>query len=134
MAFFKNKEEYNRYLCEKQEARQRKLGAPQAQPVEHSSSVDREIQGLHIPIIEWCNKQWPRVKYIHARTDIPSGITVGCQDFTLFLPGGRVLCIECKRGDGKMSADQLAWKKEMEMLGHAVYVIRSMAEFYELVK
>ena len=129
MAFFKDDAEYQRYLIEKRSSRQRELGILPPEP-----PVDREIKGLHLPIIDWCNAQWPRVKYIHARTDIPSGIAEGAQDFTLFLPGGRTLCIECKAKDGKLSDEQRIWAKEMDMQGHTVHIVRSMAEFIALVE
>jgi len=51
---------------------------------------------LHEKIIAHCESQWPRWKFIHARTDRRSTIAVGCQDFTIFMPGG-VLCVECKK-------------------------------------
>ena len=87
---------------------------------------------LHDEIIRHCNSQCPRWKYIHARTDQKSTIGVGVHDFTIFLPGGRVLCIECKTRLGKLTPEQLAWKLEMEMLGHAVHVVRSFQEFIVL--
>ncbi len=95
--------------------------------------VNQESE-LHDEIESWCLSQHPRVKYIHARMDKPSCIAVGCQDFTLFLPGGRTFCVELKAKGGKLSPEQLAWRKEMEMLGHKVHVAWSMEEFRILVK
>jgi hypothetical protein len=40
---------------------------------------------LHDEIIEWCNEQRPRVKYIHARMDRKSTINKGANDF-YFIP------------------------------------------------
>lgn len=92
------------------------------------SKIEREL-ALHDQIIAHCSKQWPRWKYIRANPAAKSTIAEGCQDFTIFLPGGRVLCVECKRTDGKLGDTQQIWAKEMEMLGHKVHVVRSMDEF-----
>ena len=97
--------------------------------------ANREVGkgGLHEQIINHCNAQWPRWKFIHARTDRRSTIAVGCQDFTIFMPGG-VLCVECKKVGGKLSAEQLAWEMEMMGLGHVVYVVETLEQFLRLVK
>lgn len=87
---------------------------------------------LHEEIVSYCDSQRPRWKYIHARTDKKSTIGVGVCDFVLFLPNGKTACIECKSKTGKLSEAQLIWKKEMEMLGHTVHVIRSFQEFVVL--
>lgn len=95
-------------------------------------AVSDELQ-LHDEIISYCNKQFPRWKYIHANPSQKSCIAVGAQDFTLFMPGGKLLCIECKAKGGKWSIEQMAWRKEMEMLGHTVVEIVSMQEFFKLI-
>lgn len=88
---------------------------------------------LHNRIIKHCREQWPAWKYIHANPVVKSTIGKGCQDFTLFLPSGRILCVECKARDEKPDKDQLIWHKEMEMLGHTVHVVRSFDEFLKLL-
>lgn len=88
---------------------------------------------LHDKIIAYCNQQWPRWKFIHARMDQRSTIAVGCQDFTIFAPG-RVLCIECKKQGGKLSIPQLEWKLEMQKLGHVVHVMERFEEFVEIAE
>lgn len=95
-------------------------------------AVVREMD-LHDDIIAHCNQQRPRWKYIRANPVVESTIAEGSQDFTLFLPVGRLLCIECKSKTGKLSPKQLAWRLEMEMLGHTVHVVRSFSEFLSLV-
>lgn len=95
------------------------------------AKIERELD-LHDQIIRYCNAQWPKWKYIHARTDKRSTIAAGCQDFTIFAPG-RVLCIEVKRPGGKLDPDQQGWAKEMQMLGHTVHTVRSMDEFIALL-
>ncbi len=95
---------------------------------------------LHESIMKYCDRQWPRWKYIRARMDKKSTMQVGCQDFTIFARvkidedyGARVFCIECKARNEKPSPEQLAWHKEMEMVGFTVHVVRSMDEFLEVV-
>lgn len=91
-------------------------------------AVSQEMD-LHDGIMRHCDQQWPRWKYIRHRPDRPSGIQLGAQDFTCFLPDGRVLCIECKSKTGKLSDDQLIWRAEMAQLGHTVHEVRSMEHF-----
>lgn len=93
-------------------------------------AVEREIP-LHNKIIKWLDSQHPRWKYIRARSDRESTIAVGAQDFTIFAPVGRTICIECKAKGGKLSTDQRIWRKEMEMLGHTVHTIWSFEEFLQ---
>jgi len=90
--------------------------------------------GLHQQIINHCNAQWPRWKFLHSRTDRKSTVEVGSHDFTIFLPKGRVLCLECKAKGGKLSSEQLGWIHEMKTLDHPVWTIYSFAEFLELVE
>ena len=53
-----------------------------ATPTEPANSSQPE-RVLHDKIISYCNLQWPRWKFIHARTDQPSTIGVGVCDFTI---------------------------------------------------
>lgn len=95
--------------------------------------VIREIPELHKPIIDWCRNQVPAVPFINSRPDCASTIGEGVQDFTMFYRG-KVLCIECKAKNGKQSEAQRDWAHIMGRQGFTVHVIRSFAEFLELVK
>lgn len=88
---------------------------------------------LHQSIIGYCESQWPKWKFIRCRMDKPSTIAKGAQDFTIFLPNGRTLCVECKKKDGKLDADQLGWAHEMQKNHHTVHVVRSFEEFLNLL-
>lgn len=101
--------------------------------IQGPGAVKLEIP-LHNRIIEYCNLQWPKWKYIHANPTTRSTIQEGCQDFTVFLPGGRTICIECKAKGGKPTKEQQIWAKEMEMLGHTVHLVFSFDQFLNLVK
>jgi len=98
-----------------------------------SEPVEKEAT-LHRQIMDWCNGQWPRWKFIHARTDQRSTIQIGSHDLTVFGPFPKCLLIECKTKTGKLSEDQLIWKAEMSQLGWTVEVVRSMGEFLTLIK
>lgn len=60
--------------------------------------------------------------------------TEGEPDFVILMPNGRTLMIECKSKKGKSTAEQLAIHAWARTLDHTVHVIRSMEEFYELIK
>lgn len=101
--------------------------------VHYSPPVEKEIP-LHDEIIRYCNAQWPVWKFRHARTDRKTTEEKGVEDFTIFLPGGKTLHIECKAKNKKQTIDQRDWAKQLEMLGHRVHVCRSMEEFLQLTK
>jgi hypothetical protein len=98
-----------------------------------NAPVDRE-KDLHNMIRLWCDGQHPRVKYAYQRTDKPSGLAAGFPDFLLLMPNGKILLIECKRKGGKLSDDQLAFHKELDMLGHKCHVVYTFAEFLTIVR
>ncbi len=89
---------------------------------------------LQDEIAAYCNNQFPKWKFIRCRMDQPSTIAVGAQDFTIFLPGGRVFCIECKAGNKKRTPEQDGWALEMSKLGHEVHLIRSFDRFLEILE
>ncbi len=132
MGYFKNEFEYQQFLQKKQEARKREVEAKDPDLSPAMAGCDDEIK-FHKEIITYCNKQWPRWKYIYSRPDMPATIGAGIQDFTVFLPGCKLLCIECKKRDGKLSDAQRNWKHEMKRLGHEVHIVRSMEEFLVVV-
>ena len=90
--------------------------------------------GLQEQIAAHCNAQWPQWPFIQARSDKPSTIAAGAQDFTLFLPKGRLLCVETKAKGGKVTPQQLAWRLRMEMAGHKVHLCYSFNQFLELAQ
>jgi hypothetical protein len=108
--------------------RQGKYADVPAENVHRSEHVTDELK-LHDEIIAWCNKQHPRIKYIHARTDRRSTIATGAHDFTIFFPNGKTICIEVKSKTGKLSTEQLAWRAEMKRLSHVIFVVRAFGEF-----
>ena len=97
-------------------------------PLAHSDPVDSEAK-LHSQIMEWCDSQWPRWKYLHCRMDRKSTVAPGVHDLTVFGPHPLVLLIECKKKDGKLSEEQLCWIAEMKMIHWNVHVVYSFEEF-----
>jgi len=93
-----------------------------------SEPVERE-RDLHDDIMTWCKSQWPQIKFRHARMDRATTEELGCEDFTLFLPEGRVAHIECKKKGQKQTQEQLAWACQLGRLGHKVSVVTNMEEF-----
>lgn len=88
---------------------------------------------LHTEIIEHCNAQWPKWKFIHSRMDQPTQNEKGVPDFVIALPGNRVAFIEAKRIGEKVSPAQRDWHAEMAKLGHTVHVVHTMEEFLLVV-
>ena len=118
---------YTEYL--EHEAR---LAAKREKVIASGNPVDREGE-LHERIIAFCNAQWPRWKFCHARMDKATTEAVGTEDFTIFLPKNITLHFECKKKGGKLSDAQQCWRKELAMLGHEVHVIQSMEDFLGVV-
>lgn len=106
--------------------------APKLIPMS-DEGVSREIEQLHEPILKWCREQIPQVPVIHARTDIASTIANGVPDFAI-LYRGKCLLIEAKSKTGKLSEAQQIWSFLAERQGFKVKLIRSMTEFYELIR
>lgn len=93
--------------------------------------VTREAD-LHNQIFEHCRSNgWIA---LHGSMSERTSRTLGEADYTILMPNGRVLFVECKTKTGKLSTAQMAMKAWMAKLGHTMHVVRSMAEFLELTK
>lgn len=92
-----------------------------------------EIENLHRPIEDWCRHQHPIVPYFYTRPDKASGAMPGTVDFGL-LYRGKIILVECKTRDGKVSPVQAIWHRLAELQGHTVHVVRSMDEFHRLIE
>lgn len=96
-------------------------------------AVEEEIP-LHHEIIKWCKDQFPRVPYVHSRTDKRSRTKKGTPDFIIGYRG-KTYWIECKDRDGKRSTDQLTFTLLLELQGlKDVYgICRSFTEFLSII-
>lgn len=102
--------------------REKRIGPPAA---DEACEVEA---GLHSEIAQECRRRgWLA---FHGRMDKASGRTLGEPDFTILMPDGVVVFLECKTRTGKRSTDQLAVAAVAERLGHSVHVVRSMAEVH----
>ncbi len=91
--------------------------------------VQRESD-LHDQVTDECRRRgW---MYIHSQYGVATRSTIGCPDFIVLADNGRVLWVECKRKDGKLSKEQQAFKAMAEKLGHKVHIVRSLTEFVTL--
>jgi hypothetical protein len=99
-------------------------------PSPGTSGVPRE-SGLHEEIFDECRRRgWIA---LHGSMAERTCRTLGEPDFVILADGGRVLFVECKSRNGKLSPAQNALKFHAEKLGHAVHVVRSMEEFLKLL-
>jgi hypothetical protein len=99
-------------------------------PAAGASGVSRESE-LHEEIFDECRRRgWIA---LHGSMAERTCRTLGEPDFTILAAGGRVLFVECKTRSGKLSPAQAALKHHAEKLGHSVHVVRSMAEFFQLL-
>lgn len=104
--------------------------ARQGRQHESQGGVDKE-SGIHAQILDECKRRgWIAFHGSMARKTFR---TPGEPDFILFADRGRVFAIEAKTARGKLSPEQLAIKAWSEKLGHTVHVVRSFAEFLEIV-
>lgn len=94
--------------------------------------VDREAD-LHRQIIDFCNSQWPRWKYIHCRMDRETSIDVGAPDFIIFAPKSQTIALECKAKGNKLSLEQNIWIRELNLLNHTCHVVYNFDQFLAVV-
>ena len=98
-----------------------------------SQAVEREIEELHRPIMEDCD----RMGWIYARSD-PTRPThrtpAGEPDFLIWGEYPLMLLVECKARGKKPSHDQLICHARFRKLGWTVHIVRSHAEFRAVVE
>jgi hypothetical protein len=86
---------------------------------------------LHESIRQECGRQGWLV--FHGSMAHSTFRTEGEPDFVILAPG-HTLLIECKTRTGKLSTAQRAVHAWARNLGHTVYVVRSMEEFYSVLR
>jgi hypothetical protein len=91
----------------------------------------REIEDIHIPFLAWLNEL--AIPRVYHRPDRRSGIQVGWPDFTIAWMG-RVVFIEAKTPDGRLSKVQENVHKFIRASGNRVEVCRSVEECKEAVR
>jgi hypothetical protein len=103
------------------EQMQARLNRPNADP-----PLERE---LHAEIMDYCDTQWPRWKYIHSRMDKATRNQLGVPDFAIYLPETRFMLVECKRPGEKLSMAQQGWITEVNKLKTTVHIVHDIREF-----
>ena len=73
-------------------------------------------------------------EYINPPMCKKSELPIGWPDFSIFLPGGRVLLVECKTATGKLRPEQVETKSRMDGIGHTVHIVRKIEEFLSLFR
>lgn len=82
---------------------------------------------LHDEILTHCKQQgWLA---FHGSMAHRTFRTAGEPDFVILLPDGKLMMVECKAKNGKLSPEQLGVAMWAEKLGHKVHLVRSFQEF-----
>jgi hypothetical protein len=58
----------------------------------------------------------------------------GVPDFQIYPPNAKALFIECKTRLGKLTPEQAGFKLAAELSGYRYEVVRSMKDFFEVIK
>jgi hypothetical protein len=85
--------------------------------------MSQEIQTLHEPFAEHLERNG--IPFIRARSDRESTIQLGHPDFTI-IAANRVLMIEFKTKEGRLSKDQRDRIAALERAGNHVHVVRNL--------
>lgn len=93
-------------------------------------TVEKESD-LHSQIFNECRRRgWIA---FHGSMSERTHRTLGEPDFTILANSGRVLMVECKARNGKLSLEQHAMIVHAEKLGHKIHVVWSFQEFLALL-
>lgn len=86
---------------------------------------------LHNQIFNECRRRgWIA---FHGSMAERSHRTLGEPDFIILQPVGNLLMVECKTRTGKLTIEQQAMIAHAAKLGHKIHVVRSLAEFLNLL-
>lgn len=113
---------------EQHNARVGRYGAPKTVVPDAS----KEEKRLHQEILDYCKrKQWIA---LHGSMAEPTARVLGEFDFTILADRGRVFFVEVKTAKGKLTLEQAGLHLWATKLGHRPQVVRSLAEFEEVVR
>jgi len=96
--------------------------------------LEPQESDLHKKIMDHCDHQWPRWKYIHSRFGVKTKNEPGVPDFQISLPGGKHVYVEAKRPGQKLTPAQRDWKAEAEKLGQPFLVVYDITDFLHQVR
>ncbi len=87
---------------------------------------------LHCKIYDECMARgWIA---LHGSMAARTHRTLGEPDFVILADAGRVLFVECKTARGKLSEHQQAMIRHAFKFGHDIHIVRSLADFLEIIK
>ena len=101
-------------------------------PSEEAVEGGREVQELHVPAVRWLTEHG--IAFIHCRPDKRTMATEGAPDFTIAAREGRVVFVEFKTREGKLSEEQRTWIFLAARAGTTVRVLRNFDSFLALMK
>ncbi|MGO9479060.1 MAG: hypothetical protein ACLP7I_14095 [Limisphaerales bacterium] len=111
------------------EARLAKHNPPAPAPAD--AVADGEEAWLHEEIIaELRRRRW---MFIHSRMDRKSTVQKGTPDFAIYPPGRAAFFVECKTKNGKLTEEQTVFKHCAEASDYKFFIIRSFAQFFEIL-
>jgi hypothetical protein len=61
------------------------------------------------------------------------GVKPGVPDIFIALPGGRVIWVEVKAADGRLSPAQVEWRDALRMMGHDWHLLRHPIELWDIL-
>lgn len=93
---------------------------------------DKEYQ-LHQDIMEYCDAQWPRWKYIHSRFGVKTRNEPGVPDFIIALPRRLTIYVEAKRPGEKLTPAQRDYFAELSKLDQLFFIVHNMQEFLDTI-
>jgi hypothetical protein len=100
-------------------------------PPSTSKAVERE-RDLHDDIEALCKSRG--YLYRHDRMDRPTTGQVGWPDWTIFMPGARVVFLECKSRRSKATAEQLSNLAHARKMGFAAHIVDNYSDALEIIE
>lgn len=105
--------------------------ARQAKPLVKVDDGETKESDLHDKILNECRRRgWIAFHGSMAHRTYRTG---GEPDFTIVREHGEVLFVECKSKTGKLSPEQSAMMFHMNRLGCKLNIVRSFAEFIQVI-
>jgi hypothetical protein len=98
----------------------------------HSKQDYRAEIEIHNQIKAYLSRN--NIRYLYASPNKRSTLPVGFPDITILLIGGRMLFLEVKTANGKLSPEQIDWQTYLTSIDHLHYVVRSYDEAIAIIK
>lgn len=114
------------------QALQAKRARTQLRPAPAGTARPSLEKDLHNQIQTDCNRRgWVT---FHGATHKRAWRTKGEPDFSIAIPGGITLWVECKTRDGTLSPEQIDVEAKLRALDHRHFVVRDLAEWMAVAR